>query len=134
MAAEAENLRLCWRYWVGERDLDRLNSLVDGLWALYEGRGWYGATVELASDLLAVLASTPGPRSASGSESTLRMSQARALMAMEGYTSAVEAEYAHALDSSRAQATARQLLPGPSEPRGLYNYRAEFDKAAQIGT
>lgn len=133
MAAEAENLRLCWRYWVEERDLDRLNSLVDGLWALYEGRGWYRATIELASDLLAVLASTPATPERAATEATLRMSQARALMAMEGYTSAVEAEYTRALELIEGEGDRPQLFPVLRSLGTFYNYRAEFDKAVQIG-
>jgi predicted ATPase/class 3 adenylate cyclase len=133
MAAEAENLRLCWSYWVDERDLDRLNSLVDGLWALYDGRGWYRATIELASDLLAVLESTSPTPERAAIEVTLRMSQARALMAMEGYTSAVEAEYARALELIQGEGDRPQLFPVLRSLGAFYTYRAEFEKAAQIG-
>ncbi len=133
MAAEAENLGLCWRYWVEERDLDRLNSLVHGLWALYDARGWYRATIELASDLLSVLASTPATPERAATEVTLRMSYARALMAMEGWTSAVEAEYARALELTERDGDRRQLFPVLRSVGTFYTYRAEFEKAAQIG-
>jgi predicted ATPase/class 3 adenylate cyclase len=133
MAAEAENLRVCWRYWVGERDLDRLNSLVDGLWALYEGQSWYRAAIELASDLLGVLASTPGAPQRVASESMLRMSKARALMAMEGFTSAVEDEYTHALELIEGEGDHLQMFPVLRSLGAFYNYRAEYEKAAQIG-
>jgi len=133
LAAEAENLRVCWRYWVTERDLDRLNSLVDGLWALYEGQGWYSAAIELASDLLAVLESTPDAPGRAATESMLRMSRARALMAMEGFTSGVEAEYTQALEVIEGESDRPQLFPVLRSLGAFYNYRAEFDKAAQIG-
>lgn len=133
MAAEAGNLRLCWSYWVEERDLEQLNSLVDGLWGLYDGRGWYRATIELASDLLGVLASTVPTPERAATEVTLRMSQARALMAMEGWTSAVEAEYARALELTAGEGDRPQLFPVLRSLGAFYTYRAEFEKAAQIG-
>jgi predicted ATPase/class 3 adenylate cyclase len=133
MAAEAENLRLCWRYWLGERDLDRLNSLADGLWTFYEGQGWYSATIELASGLLAVLASTPATPERAATEMTLRMSQARALLSMEGYTSAVEAEYTRALELFESEGDRPQLFPVLRSLATFHAFRAEFEKTAQIG-
>jgi predicted ATPase/class 3 adenylate cyclase len=130
---DAENLRLCWRYWVGERDLDRLNSLVDGLWALYDSRGWYRTTIELASDLLTVLASLPATPERAATEATLRMSQARALLAMEGYTSAVEAEYTRALELIESEGDRPQLFPVLRSLGAFYTSRAQFDEALQIG-
>jgi predicted ATPase len=133
LAAEAENLRLCWRHWVEERDPDRLNSLVDGLWPLYESRGWYRATIELASDLLAVLATTPATAERAATEAMLRMSQARALLAMEGYTSAVEAEYTRALELIGGEGDRPQLFPVLRSLGSFYSFRSEFDKATQVG-
>ena len=54
LAAETENLRLAWRHWVGERDLDQLNKLVDSLWLLYESQGRYQGMVDLTRELLDV--------------------------------------------------------------------------------
>jgi predicted ATPase/class 3 adenylate cyclase len=59
MTAEVENLKIAWRYWVNEGDLEQLQKMIDGLWLLYDGRGWYQATVELTTELLNVLSSTP---------------------------------------------------------------------------
>jgi predicted ATPase len=133
MADEAENLRLCWRYWVAERDVERLNGLVDGLWVLYDSRGWYRSTIELTSDLLDVLAATPPTPERTAAEITLRMSQARALMAMYGYTATVEAEYASALALIGGDDQRPQLLPVLRGLASYYNYRAEFEQGAQIG-
>ncbi len=133
MTAEAENLRLCWRYWLGERDLDRLNSLADGLWSFYEGQGWYRATIELASGFLAVLASTPATPECAATEMTLRMSQARALLSMEGYTSAVEAEYTRALELFESERDRPQLFPVLRSLATFHAFRAEFEKTAQVG-
>ena len=131
MAAEVENLRLCWRYWLAAQDLDRLNSLVDGLWTFYDGEGWYRATIELASGLLAVLASTPATPERAATEVTLRMSQARALLAMEGYTAAVEAEYARALELTAGDRP--RSFPVLRSLASYYTARAEFENAAQCG-
>ncbi|HXV34321.1 MAG TPA: adenylate/guanylate cyclase domain-containing protein [Gaiellaceae bacterium] len=133
LAAETENLRLCWHYWVGEGDLERLDGLVDGLWAFYDGQGWYRETVELASDLLDVLAATPATPERVAAEATLRMSRARALLAMEGYTSAVETEYTRALELVESEGDLPQLFPVLRSLGTFYGFRAEFEKAAGIG-
>jgi predicted ATPase/class 3 adenylate cyclase len=133
MAAEAGNLGVSWRYWVHEGELDRLNALVDGLWALYDGRGWYRAAIELASDLLGVLESSSEGPDRVQTEVTLRMSKARALMAMEGFTSAVEAEYNRALELIEGAADRPQLFPVLRSLGAFHHYRAEFEKSTQIG-
>src|SRR5262249_44080668 len=40
MAADVENLLAAWRYWVAESDFEQLGKLADGLWLLYDARGW----------------------------------------------------------------------------------------------
>src|SRR5215218_1210700 len=98
MAADAENLRTAWRYWVGEGDLDQLNRLVDSVWQLYDAHGWYQATIELTTDLLTVLSAAPSTPERITQEVTLRASLARALLAVKGYTPEVEEAYARALE------------------------------------
>src|SRR5262249_10286985 len=44
MAADVENLSSAWRYWVAAGDFEELGKLTDGLWLLYESRGWYHET------------------------------------------------------------------------------------------
>ena len=39
------DLRLAWRYWVTNRDLDQLNRLLDSLWFVYDAQGWYHGTI-----------------------------------------------------------------------------------------
>src|SRR5206468_3560812 len=97
MAAEIENLRVAWRYWVAEGDLDQLNRLVDSLWLLYDARGLYHATIELTTELLNVLSSTPSTPERAMQEVTLRTSLASGLPAINGYTQEVEDAYASAL-------------------------------------
>ncbi|MFL5776686.1 MAG: ATP-binding protein, partial [Chloroflexota bacterium] len=38
---ELDNLSIAWRHCVATQDLPRLKSLRDGLWPIYEDRGWY---------------------------------------------------------------------------------------------
>ena len=133
MAADIENLRIAWRYWVAESDLDLLNKLVDSLWLLYDGRGWYHATIEVTTDLLNVLSSTPSSPERAMQEVMLRTSLARALMAIHGYTREVEEAYARALELFEGQRELPQLFPVLRGLASFYNYRAEFEKGAQVG-
>jgi predicted ATPase len=56
LGADLENMLTAWHYWVEEKDLGQLNQFVDALWLLNDVRGWYQSTVDLATDMLAVLA------------------------------------------------------------------------------
>jgi predicted ATPase len=133
LAAEIDNLRLAWRYWVDDRNLDQLNKLVDSLWLLYDTRGSYHATIELTRELLHLLASTPSTPDRAVQEATLRTSLARALMAIHGYTQEVEDAYARALELFEGERELPQLFPVLRGLASFYNYRAEFEKGAQIG-
>jgi predicted ATPase len=132
MAADIDNLRLAWRYWVAASDLDRLNKLVNSLWLLYDARGWYHATIELTTELLNVLSSSPSTPERATQEITLRTSLARALMAIKGYTSEVEEAHTRALELFEGQELP-QLFPVLRSLASFYNFRAEFDKGAQVG-
>jgi predicted ATPase/class 3 adenylate cyclase len=133
VAADIENLRLAWRYWVREQDLDQLNKLVDTLWLLYDARGWYHATIEVTTDLLGVLSSTPSTPERAMQEVMMRTSLARALMAIHGYTQEVEQEFARALVLFEGREALPQLFPVLRGLASFYNYRGEFDKGAQVG-
>ena len=133
LAADIENLRLAWRHWVSEGDLDQLNKLVDSLWTLYDVRGSYDATIELTTELLNVLSSTPSTPDRARQEVTLRTSLARALMAINGYTQEVEEAYARALELLEGERELRPLFPVLRGLASFYNYRAEFDKGAEVG-
>jgi tetratricopeptide (TPR) repeat protein len=133
MTVDAENLKIAWRYWAGEGDLEHLQKMVNGLWLLYDGRGWYQATVELTTDLLELLSSTPSSPEQAQQEIMLQTSLARALMAIKGYTTEVEEAYNQALRISEGQGEIPQLFPVLRGLSSYYMYRAEFDKGAQIG-
>jgi predicted ATPase/class 3 adenylate cyclase len=133
MAADIANLRASWHYWVAAKDLAQLNKLVDSLWLFYDAQGWYHATVQVATDLLTVLSSTPSSPERAIQEVMLRTSLARALMAIHGYTREVEDAYGHALEVVEGQREIRQLFPVLRGLASFYNYRAEFEKGAQVG-
>ena len=61
IAAEVENLRIAWRHWVAEGDLEQLEKLADSLLILNDARGWYLDTVALTTDLLACARLRPRP-------------------------------------------------------------------------
>jgi predicted ATPase/class 3 adenylate cyclase len=132
LAADIDNLRLAWRYWVAAGDLIELNWLVDSLWLLYDAQGWYQATIELTTDLLQVLDSTPPTPERAAQEITLQTSLARALMAMSGYTNEVEQAYTRAMRLFEGR-DFPQLFPVLRSLATFYNFRAEFDKGAQVG-
>jgi hypothetical protein len=52
MTVDLENLRLAWDHWVAAGGSTSSTRLVDSLWLLYDGRGWYHDTVRLTTDLL----------------------------------------------------------------------------------
>jgi predicted ATPase/class 3 adenylate cyclase len=133
LAADVKNLQIAWHYWVTAGDLEPLQKMVDGLWLLYDGRGWYQATVELTSDLLELLSTTPSSPEQARQEIMLQTSLARALMVVKGYTPEVEAAYTRALKLSEGQGEIPQLFPVLRGLSSFYMYRAEFDKGAQIG-
>jgi predicted ATPase/class 3 adenylate cyclase len=133
MAAELENLRLAWDHWAAANDLDQLNKLVDGLWLLYDARGWYHDTVRLTTDLLEVLSSAESTPDRVLQEVTLRTSLARALMASEGYTPEVEEVYARTLELFDGRQVP-QLFPVLRNLASFYNFRGEFDKAARMAS
>jgi tetratricopeptide (TPR) repeat protein len=118
---------------VAESDLDQLNRLVDSLWLLYDRQGSYHATIELTTELLNIVASTPSTPERAMQEATLRTSLARALMAINGYTQEVEDAYTRALELFEEQREFPQLFPVLRGLATFYNYRAEFDKGADVG-
>jgi predicted ATPase len=132
MAADIDNLRLAWRYWAAERDLDQLNKLVDSLWLLYDARGWYQSTVELTNDLLNVLSSSPSSAERTMQEFTLRTNLVRALMAIKGYTPEVEDAYTRTVELFQG-GELPQLFPVLRSLASIYVFRADFDKGAQVG-
>jgi predicted ATPase/class 3 adenylate cyclase len=133
MAAEVENLKIAWRYWVEAGDLEQLHKMVNSLWMLNDGRGWYQDAVELTADLLELLSTSPPSPEQARQEIMLQTSLARALMAIKGYTAEVEAAYTRALELSEGQGEIPQLFPVLRGLASYYTYLAQFDKSIQAG-
>jgi predicted ATPase len=133
MESDIENLRIAWRYWVEEQDLEQLSKFVDSLWLLYDVRGWYHAMVSLTNDLLNVLASTPSTPERAQQEIMLQTNLARALLATKGYTEEVEQAYARALALCESAGEIPQLFPVLRGLASFYILRTEYGKAMQLG-
>jgi predicted ATPase/class 3 adenylate cyclase len=133
LGAELGNLLAAWRYWVDARDPERLDELLDGLWVLNDARGWYHAAIELANDLLGVLAAVPSTPERLREEIALRTSLARGMLAVRGYTEEAEQNYERALALARETGDPPQRAPVVRSLASFYFYRGEFDKAAELG-
>ncbi|HEX7589114.1 MAG TPA: adenylate/guanylate cyclase domain-containing protein, partial [Anaerolineae bacterium] len=133
LTLELENIRTAWRYWAAEGNLEQLGKFTDCLWLLYDVRGWYHATVELTTDLLAVLSSTVSTPDRVRQEIVLQTSLARALMASKGFTEQVEQAYTRALELCTRAGEVPQLYPVLRGLASFYVLRAEFAKGVQIG-
>ncbi|RPJ36469.1 MAG: hypothetical protein EHM21_19140 [Chloroflexi bacterium] len=131
--ADIENVQTAWRFWVAEGDLEPLRKLTDCLWLLYDARGWYHAMVDLTTDLLKVLASTPSTPERAQEEIMLQTSLARALMAIKGCTPEVEAAYTRALELCQRHGEVPQLFPVLRGLSSFYTYVGDFGKGAEMG-
>ena len=109
-------------------DLARLTALRDGLWPIYERRGWYHATLELIDDLLGVLATTPESQDRWELEVKLLSSRARAITLLRGFGSDAEDAYAAALALVKAHGEVPQWFPILRNLGSFHGFRGEFDK------
>lgn len=131
VALESDNLRIAWRHWVAERDLDRLKQLKGVLWPLYDRRGWYHATVEVIRDMLSVLATMPDRPDHWQEELTLRTTLARALTLLRGYTGEAEDAYVEALALLEDHPDVPLLFPVLRSLASFHGFRGEIDKAIE---
>ena len=133
LSSDLDNVQTAWHYWVGKKDLEQLGKLVDSLWLLFDVRGWYHDTVDLTTDLLDILSSTPSTPELAQQEIVLRTSLARALLATKGFTTEVEEAYTRALELSQAAGEVSQLFPVLRGLFSFYTLRGEFKKGLPIG-
>ena len=133
LSRELENLRAAWRYWVEEEDLERLYDLLDTMWALHDARGWYRGVIDMANDLLGVLAMGPETAERAREEIALQTSVARALMTVRGYTAEVEEAFTRALQLSEDSGHVPERFPVLRSLANLYALRYESEKAVTVG-
>ena len=133
MTTEVGNFRIALRYWVEQADVGELTKLASSLLILNEARGWYHDTVELATDMLAILTRMDSTPELVGKEIALRLTHARALMATQGFTPEVVEAYTRTLDLFERDQASGQHYSVLRSLANLYALRSEFDKAAEIG-
>lgn len=133
MEAEIENLLAAWRFWIGEKDLEQLEKMIDSLWLFYDAQGWYRGTIELTTSLLEVVSTLPPSPERTRQEIVLQTSLARALLALKGPTEEVEQAYSRALGINDRGGEIPQVFPVLRGLSSYYLYRGEFQKGARIG-
>ena len=93
LADELDNVLAAWQFHVAAGDLARAKSMLDPLWTLYDTRGWYHAAIAITKDLLHLIKSGDEAARSSDKAIALRLTLARLLLAVEGYTPRVEDLY-----------------------------------------
>jgi predicted ATPase/class 3 adenylate cyclase len=133
MAADVDNLDIAWRFWAARGDFEELGKLTDGLWLLFNVRGWHHETAALVTDLLEVLSSAPSNEDRLQQQILLQTTLARVLLASQGYTAETERAFQRALELCEAHGGFPQLLPVLRGLSTFFIYRAEFEKSTRIG-
>lgn len=133
LAAELGNFRAAWSHWVTAGDVLNLNALLEPLWGYYDARGQYGAAIELANDMLAVLRIQPETVERVRDEIALEMSLARSLLTVRGYTAEVERTVMAAVDRARESGDAHLQFPVLRSLATLHLMRSDYVSGAEVG-
>ena len=130
---ELGNLRTAWDYWVAQDGVEQIFGMIEGMWALHESRGWYRAAIELANDGIEMLDGVDPTPKVAAEQLALRMSLARAMMAVRGYGPETEAAYKKAMEASETVGTPTQRFPVLRALATYYMGIAEFAALAELG-
>ena len=133
LADELDNVLVAWRFHVEAGDLARVKSMLDPLWTLYDTNGWYHAAIGITKDLLHLVKSGDEAAQSSDKAISLRLTLARLLLAVEGYTPRVEDLYRDTLAVASAAGGLPHQVP---VLRSLANFHLQIghmDKVAGIG-
>ena len=133
LADELDNVLAAWRFYVEAGDLARVKSMLDPLWTLYDTHGWYHAAIGITKDLLHLVKSGDEAALSSDKAIALRLTLARLLLAVEGYTPRVEDLYRDTLAVASAAGGLPHQVP---VLRSLANFHLQvghMDKVASIG-
>ncbi len=133
MVAEVENLRAAWRFWVAGADVAQLTKLADTLLILNDARGWYSDTVELSTDLLAVLDVMSSTPELVGQQIAMRMMHSRALMATQGFTPEVAESATRTLALFEGGGASHQQYAVLRGLASMYLLMTDFQKALELG-
>ncbi len=129
---ELSNLRSAWSYWVHQRDVGRLDDLLEPLWGYYDSRGNYRAITELGTDLLEVLATQPESPERIRDRVALQVSLARALIAIQGFTADSEQRIRAALAQAGEAGNEEQRFPALRCLASLHVMRTDFESLAVV--
>lgn len=131
--AELGNLAAAWGYWCEATDRERLQQLLDCLWAFHDARGSYAAIIPMTRDLLALVTAQPPSPERVRDEVALRTSLARALIAVRGFSTEVEEAMTLAIDAVDEAGEAPQRFPVLRSLATLYLFRSQFAAVVSIG-
>jgi adenylate cyclase len=128
VAREIDNLRIAWRHSIEQKDLSRLWALREPIWAYYDTRGWYAATIELTDDVLGVVEATPDSPDRWQMEVKLRTGLARAMTLHSGYTDEAEDAYRAAYTIIKEHGAVPQIFPVLRNLASFHGFRGETEK------
>lgn len=131
VGADLDNLRIAWQHAVERKDHTRLDALREGLWPVYEARGWYHETIRLADDLLALQPLAPDDPQGWQQRLSLLTSRAKALTLLRGYSAEAEAAYGEALALVKEHGEVPQLFPVLRNLASFHGYRGEVGKSIE---
>jgi len=130
---ELGNLRTAWDYWVERGGVEQVFEMIEGMWALHESRGWYRAAIDLANDGIAMLDRVEPTPKVAAEQLALRMSLARAMMAVRGYGPETEEAYKKAMAASETVGTPQQRFPVLRALATYYMGIAQFPSVVELG-
>jgi predicted ATPase/class 3 adenylate cyclase len=130
---ELGNLRTAWDYWIARDGVEQIFRMIEGMWALHETRGWYRAAIDLANDAIGVLDYADQSADLQAEQLALRMSLARAMMAVRGYGPETEEAYKRAMEASETVGTPEQRFPVLRALATYYMGIAQFPAVVELG-
>ena len=130
---ELGNLRTAWDYWIAQDGVEQIFMMIEGMWALHESRGWYRAAIELANDGIDMLDGVDQSPKVAAEQLALRMSLARAMMAVRGYGPETEEAYKKAMAASETVGTPQQRFPVLRALATYYMGIAQFPSVIELG-
>ena len=133
LADELDNVLAAWRFHVEAGDLARVKAMLDPLWTLYDTNGWYHAAIGVTKDLLQLVKSGDEAAQSSDKAIALRLTLARLLLAVEGYTPRVEDLYRDTLEVASSAGGLPHQVPVLRSLASFHLQVGRMDKVASIG-
>jgi predicted ATPase/class 3 adenylate cyclase len=127
------NLRTAWDFWVERDDVDQVLSMVEGMWALHEARGWYRSAIDLGDAAIDVMERTEPTPGLAAERLALQTSLARATMAWRGYGPEAEEAYSKALQIAEDEGATAKQFPVLRALATYFMGTGRFEKAAELG-